>query len=187
LYPEMDANLFIQTTVWNFFIDKGFSAEQTAGIMGNAWAESKWNPLARSSGRSYWGLFQINKNEAVKLENAYRENGLDINKYGYNSKTYQAPGEQYNIPRNDLAKILEIQLEFIYNDCKPTGSNWIPRLSTAKSVGEATEVFLVLFEGAVSNTKNSETQLKYYSVGKYYQGAQSRRTQAQTYFEMFTR
>jgi len=188
LNPDMDTDLFIQTTVWNFFIDKGFTAEQVAGIMGNARQESTWNPLARGSGRSYWGLFQLNQTLAMQLDEKYREAGLDMSVYGYNAKTYQATGAHKNIPRSDLAKILEVQLEFVYN-CKPTGSNWVSRLGTATSVGEATEVFLVLFEGAINSSANprSGDKLLHYNVGKYYQEADSRRTYAMTYYNMFTR
>ena len=45
--------------VWNYFTDKGFSGQATAGIMGNIYQESKFNPSLLQNGRGpAAGLFQ---------------------------------------------------------------------------------------------------------------------------------
>ena|GEM_PF-1330365 len=183
---EISVNLYIQSIVWNFFINKGFSAIQTAGIMGNIRQESSWNPLARGVGRSYWGLFQLNRSLAVDLHEKYKEAGLNMAVYGYDAATHQSIGGHENISFEDLSKILDIQLKFIYN-CKPTGRDWVSELSNAVAIGEAAEVFLVRFLGAVNNSANPRTgdKLLYYLPGSYYQEADKRREYASRYYETF--
>jgi hypothetical protein len=184
--PEMDTNLLIQTIVWDSLISRGFSKAQVAGIMGNAMQESGWNPLRRGSNNQYWGLFQLNATMSRELQSLYRDAGLDMDTYGYDAKIYQGAGAQYNIPKNDLMKILEIQLEYIYNS-KPTGSEWISRLRSASSVEEAAEVFLVQFEGATTSIRTSANEILYYYAykGSYYQEARLRREYARTYYGIF--
>jgi len=190
------ADLFIQTTVWNYLINKGFTKQQVAGIMGNAMQESGWNPLRRGGSSQYWGLFQIGstgqymgvaKHLAEELHKKYAEAGLDVNAYGYNVSTYQGIGAQSNIPSNDLRKILAVQLDFVY-DCRPTSLDWITPLKSATSVEEAAEVFLVRFEGAVSTNKIPDNMISYFTpfIGAYYQETKKRRDYALYYYGQFS-
>lgn len=48
----------VQSQVWQFFAGKGLKPHQIAGIMGNASAESAFNPLAVGDGGTSFGLFQ---------------------------------------------------------------------------------------------------------------------------------
>jgi len=183
-----NTNSFIQRAVWNYFTGKGFSAEQVAGIMGNARQESSWNPLRRSSGSQFWGLFQLNSTLSQNLHNAYRDAGLDMTKYGYSVSTYWGVGAQNNIPINDLAKILSVQLDFVYG-CRPTGSDWITRLLAATSAEEAAEIFLIFFEGAINNSNNPRAgdKILFYQPNtvRHYQEADKRRTAAKEYYNQF--
>ena len=173
---------FVQKTVKDFFIGKGFSAAQAAGVMGNAEQESSWNPLARSNGSQYWGLFQINKTLATQLDSKYKEAGLDITKYGYSVSTYQGPGAHTKISVEDMAIILDIQLNYIYGET-PSGVNWITPLSNAETSAEAAEVFLVRFEGAKSTNRIESNRIKFYKgyIDTYYQEAAKRRENAAKY------
>ena len=131
---------------------------QVAGIMGNAMQESGWNPLRRSSGTQYWGLFQLGQSKSLALEKKYKAAGLNMKKYGYNVSTYQGAGAQKNIPKKDLATILDCQLKYVYN-CKPSSPDWITPLKTAKSANEAAEIFVIKFEGAVVTKKPPNRRL----------------------------
>ena len=70
--------------VWNYFTSKGYSPEATAGIMGNIYQESKFNPgLIQGNGKGpAAGLFQwenYNKKTArwKDLDNRAKSNGKD--------------------------------------------------------------------------------------------------------------
>ena len=178
------STLRLQTYVWDFFTERGFSDIQAAGIMGNIMQESSWNPLCLGVGSSFWGLFQLNEELALELESLYRDVGLDMALYGYNVSKYQAIGAEKYIPFGDLMPILETQLWFVYNKCKPTGSDWESVLRTANTTNEAAEMFLVLFEGA-RGSKVSENLLLYYRAGGYFQDAEKRRNHVAYYYDMF--
>ena len=182
----VDVNTFIQETVWNYFIGKGFSKKQVAGIMGNVMQESGWNPLSRSSGSSYWGLVQLNSTLSSQLNTAYSNAGLNMSDYGYTVSKYQGAGAQNNIPINDLTIILSVQLNFIYG-CTPTGGNWKTPLGASASIEESAEIFLTVFEGAVSTNPVAANKIIYYTpyLNKYYQGAEQRRNSAVVYYNKF--
>lgn len=109
-----------------------------------------------------------------------------MKKYGYNVSTYQTANGKKKIPKKDLPKILKCQLDFIY-DCKPTEQKWIKPLKKAKSVEEATEIFLVKFEGATSDKTTEENRINYYSykIGKYYQETAKRRKYAKEIYKKY--
>jgi hypothetical protein len=179
---DLPVDLYIQTTVAAFFLNKGFSKEQVAGIMGNVMQESGWNPLLRDSGSPYWGLFQVGQSLSKDLEKSYSSAGLDMAQYGYNVSKYQGIGAQAKISRNDLTTMLDIQLNFIYT-CKPTESEWITPLKKATSASEAAEVFLVMFEGAKSEREIQANKLLYFRAGSFYQEAEKRRGYAEGYLK----
>lgn len=65
--------------VWNFFKKQGFSAEATAGIMGNFQRESGMNPAITEIGNGIgFGLAQWSFERRTKLENWSKENNLDV-------------------------------------------------------------------------------------------------------------
>ncbi len=51
--------------VWKFFIDKGLSEYAVAGIMGNVFQESNFDPSSKNGG--YYGLFQLGGGREKKL------------------------------------------------------------------------------------------------------------------------
>lgn len=61
----------IEEQVWNFFVGKGLTAEQTAGVMGNISHESGFNPAAIEGGTGIGlGLFQWSFGRRTSLEQA---------------------------------------------------------------------------------------------------------------------
>ena len=190
---DLNAKDYIQITVWHFFnVQHRFSKEQTAGIMGNIFQESSWNPLRRRSSSQYWGLFQLSSNLANELHNLYRNSGLDMARYGYNVSTFHGIGAEANIPRGDLTTILSIQLSFARNE-RPTARDWETPLRNASSYMEAAEVFLVDFLGAITphGDTNEDNRIIYYDMsnhrlnGRRFQEARQRREHAETYFNQF--
>ena len=176
----------IKKIVWDYFRNKKFTKKQVAGIMGNVKQESDFHPLLRDNESQYWGLFQISRKLSVQLEKKYEKADLNMKKYGYNVSTYQTANGKKKIPKKDLPKILKCQLDFIY-DCKPTEQKWIKPLKKAKSVEEATEIFLVKFEGATSDKTTEENRINYYSykIGKYYQETAKRRKYAKEIYKKY--
>lgn len=179
-------HMSIQKTVWDYFRNKKFTKKQVAGIMGNVKQESDFHPLLRDNGSQYWGLFQIGNGLPNQLEKKYQRAGLNMNKYGYSVRTYQTANGKKKIPKKDLPKILKCQLDYIYK-CKPTEQKWIKPLKKAKSVNEATEIFLVKFEGASSTKTTKENRINYYSykIGKYFQETAKRRKYANDLYKKY--
>lgn len=60
-YPD------VAVYVWNFFIDKGLSECAVAGIMGNVFQESNFDPAALNENGGYYGLFQLGGGREEKL------------------------------------------------------------------------------------------------------------------------
>lgn len=57
-YGSLPGSSDVQAQVWSFFAAKGLAPHQIAAIMGNASAESAFNPLAVGDGGTSFGLFQ---------------------------------------------------------------------------------------------------------------------------------
>lgn len=82
--------------IWNFFIGKGLSAEQTAGIMGNLEWESRLNP----------GIEEL-------VPNIYGTRGYGIAQWtGGRRDALEAAAAAQGVPVNDLA----LQLQLLYTE-----------------------------------------------------------------------
>ena len=57
-YGSLPGSSDVQTQIWQFFAAKGLAPHQIAGILGNASAESGFNPAAVGDGGTSFGLFQ---------------------------------------------------------------------------------------------------------------------------------
>lgn len=67
-----------QEKIYRYFVSQGLTPEQSAGITGNAYAESTYNPLAES--KNYRGVFQWSKNSRwPELERIEKGLGRDPN------------------------------------------------------------------------------------------------------------
>ena len=112
--------------VWNFFKKQGFSAEATAGIMGNFQRESGMNPAITEIGNGIgFGLAQWSFERRTKLENWSKENNLDV-------------------------ASLTAQLNFTIEEMKNIqfGSKSFEDFKNIRDVSEATELFERYFERA---------------------------------------
>lgn len=68
--------------IWDFFIGKGFSPEQTAGIMGNFQHESGLNPDQHQIGGPAYGLAQWEGGRRTNLEQFASDQGKDVSNLG---------------------------------------------------------------------------------------------------------
>ena len=165
---------------WNFFIDQGFNDAQTAGILGNAQAESGFSPTRSSTG-SYWGIFQWGGGRKVVLEDKLRAAGLGQ----YLDSSYWPAGADKRIPAADHDAILQVSLEHTMSELD---YDWQNELKKSHTPEEAAEIFLVLFERAVAGPDNPGTEILYYApfAGLEYQGAIQRREAASTFFKQYS-
>ena len=90
--------------VWNYFTDKGFSGQATAGIMGNIYQESKFNPSLLQNGRGpAAGLFQW---ENINAYNA--GNKREASRFGVMADRAKKKGKKWTDLKN--------QLDFAYGE-----------------------------------------------------------------------
>ena len=166
----------IEEKVWNYYIDKGFSDAQVAGILGNAKAETGVEPT-RASNSSYWGLFQWRLDYAPKLVSQINEAGLG--KY-FGSEWWPA-GKSKDIPANDLDQLLSIELDYTMEHAD---FDWITEVKKQTSVEAAAEAFLTIFERAVGGN----SPILYYEPykGLLYQHTDRRRTYAKEYYDQYS-
>lgn len=68
-----------QAKIWNYLVGElNFSAKQAAGIMGNIWQESKYDPKALNPDSGAYGIIQWYAGRKTALENFAREKGKDV-------------------------------------------------------------------------------------------------------------
>ncbi len=73
---EIDGS--VETTMWNYLIEKGYSKQCTASIMGNAYRESAMLPTAGNTKGTSYGLFQWMHERKTALENYARQKGVSV-------------------------------------------------------------------------------------------------------------
>lgn len=166
----------IEEKIWNYYIDKGFSDVQVAGILGNAKAETGVEPT-RASNSSYWGLFQWYLGYAPKLVEQINNAGLG--KY-FDSEWWPA-GKSKDIPAADLDQLLQIELDYTMEHAD---FDWITEVKKQTTVESAAEAFLAIFERAVGGN----SPILYYEPykGLLYQGTSARRDYAKEFYEQYS-
>lgn len=166
----------IPEKIWNYFIEKGFTDAQAAGILGNGMAETGLEPT-RASNSTYWGLFQWSYGRKDGLFTKLTEAGLEK----YTSSEYWPSGASEKIPESDLDQILKIELDYTLDD---DYLDWQEELKKQTEPEAAAEVFLTLFERAVGGTD----EILYYApfVGIKYQATKKRREYAREYFDKYS-
>lgn len=147
--------------IWNFFISKGLSGEQAAGILGNLQAEGGFSATRQEDSQSFpgggWGIAQWTGGRRTTLVAAVRNANLDQYydaKYGGPTaveKGYVADG----LPIEASDKILALELDFLYQESTtrivrngwglPGKSEW-ESVKAAKTVLEASDIWLYSFE-----------------------------------------
>lgn len=105
----------VPAQMWNFFSQKGLKPHQIAGILGNAYAESRFDPTALQPDGNGTGLFQHDDRRFKLLDYiGGRQNLGDVNK----------------------------QLEFVWHEFMTTEGRAFQNLMNSKDVRGATEAML---------------------------------------------
>lgn len=161
--------------IWNFFIKHGFNDAQTAGLLGNAKAESGLVPT-RSSNGTYFGIFQWGGGRRNTLFRRIEDAGLSK----YTSSEYWGSDAEQKIPKADYDKLLQVELEFTLEE---KDLNWQEEIKKADTPEMAAEIFLVLFERAVGGS----SEILYYApyAGRLYQATKARRDYAKEFYSQY--
>jgi len=120
--------------VYNFFIKKGLTKEQVAGVLGNLHIESNLNPIAVGDNGTSFGIAQWHKDRWTNLKNFSAKHSLN--------------------PR-----IIETQLEFLWWELNNYESDSLRRLTTTKSSSDAAYVFAKYYERPDPSTYNKRISM----------------------------
>lgn len=131
-----------------FFVSKGLSPEQAAGIAGNLYIESGFNTDALGDGGTSYGIAQWHKERKNGLFNWVRSKGLDV-------------------------KNLGAQLQFLWKELNTTEVNALNKLKQTDSPSEAAASFAKYFERPASKDYSNrsgaaETIYSSYAGYKFY-------------------
>lgn len=116
----------------DFFLNKGLTLEQSSGIAGNLWIESKFNPEAKGDNGNSLGLAQWHKSRKIKL------------------LTY--------LDTTDIDDIFISQLEFMWWELNNSENRAFNKLLEANSVEEATIIFAKYYERPYSQNYNNRVK-----------------------------
>lgn len=105
----------------NFFVNKGLTKEQAAGIAGNLFMESSFNTDVLGDNNSSFGIAQWHGPRWSQLKEFAKTKGSH-------------------------EKDLNIQLEFIWEELQTTEKNAFNKLLTAKTARESANIFSHLYE-----------------------------------------
>ena len=146
--------------MWNYFIQKGLNDQQAAGVLGNIQEESGFSPTRQQDGSPWpsggWGIVQWTGGRRTAI----------VSKIEESLKKYYAP--QYGkaasasdgyvpkgVPVADNDKLLAFELDYLYQESTtrkvrsgygPAGATEWEALKTAKTIREASDVWLYSFE-----------------------------------------
>jgi len=107
--------------VVNYFVSKGLSKEQAAGIAGNLQAESNFNPSVYGDNKTSYGLAQWHNNRFNNLIQFAKNNGAD-----------------YSDPK--------IQLDFIWEELQTYENKALKELLKTSTAKDAAKSFATHFE-----------------------------------------
>lgn len=116
----------------NYFVNKGLSKEQAAGIAGNLHAESGFNTEIWGDNGTSFGLAQWRADRLVNLKNFART-------------------------KNKSASDFDTQLDFLWEELQTTENKAFNKLLTTRTPGQAARVFAEDFERMKEYSTNRET------------------------------
>lgn len=127
--------------IWNFLIGKGLKPEQAAGVMGNLYQESKFNPSAQQDG----------------IADPFPKANV-----GFGLAQWTSPGRQNNLSafgkeQNKPLVDLGLQLDFLWRELSTSYKNALNSLQQASTARDATFVFHRDFEKSADTMSDIET------------------------------
>ena len=166
--PAASATGNNEKAIWNFLIGKGLNAYAAAGIMGNIYAESAFNP--RNLQNSYEKKIGLTDEEYTAAVDAgtYTNFAKDCAGYGLAQWTYHTRKQGLLSKAKAAGKSvgdLNIQLSFLWEELQGY-KKVIQQLKAAGSVAEAASAFMIGFERPAD--QSATAQKKRASYGQKY-------------------
>lgn len=166
--PAASATGNNEKAIWNFLIGKGMNAYAAAGIMGNLYAESAFNP--RNLQNSYEKKFGLTDEEYTAAVDAgtYTNFAKDCAGYGLAQWTYHTRKQGLLSKAKAAGKSvgdLNIQLSFLWEELQGY-KKVMQQLKVAGSVAEAASAFMIGFERPAD--QSATAQKKRASYGQKY-------------------
>lgn len=166
--PAASATGNNEKAIWNFLIGKGLNAYAAAGIMGNLYAESAFNP--RNLQNSYEKKIGLTDEEYTAAVDAgtYTNFAKDCAGYGLAQWTYHTRKQGLLSKAKAAGKSvgdLNIQLSFLWEELQGY-KKVMQQLKAAGSVAEAASAFMIGFERPAD--QSATAQKKRASYGQKY-------------------
>ena len=166
--PAASATGNNEKAIWDFLIGKGMNAYAAAGIMGNLYAESAFNP--RNLQNSYEKKIGLTDEEYTAAVDAgtYTNFAKDCAGYGLAQWTYHTRKQGLLSKAKAAGKSvgdLNIQLSFLWEELQGY-KKVMQQLKAAGSVAEAASAFMIGFERPADQSATS--QKKRASYGQKY-------------------
>lgn len=166
--PAASATGNNEKAIWNFLIGKGLNAYAAAGIMGNIYAESAFNP--RNLQNSYEKKIGLTDEEYTAAVDAgtYTNFAKDCAGYGLTQWTYHTRKQGLLSKAKAAGKSvgdLNIQLSFLWEELQGY-KKVMQQLKAAGSVAEAASAFMIGFERPAD--QSATAQKKRASYGQKY-------------------
>lgn len=166
--PAASATGNNEKAIWNFLIGKGMNAYAAAGIMGNIYAESAFNP--RNLQNSYEKKIGLTDEEYTAAVDAgtYTNFAKDCAGYGLAQWTYHTRKQGLLSKAKAAGKSvgdLNIQLSFLWEELQGY-KKVMQQLKAAGSVAEAASAFMIGFERPAD--QSATAQKKRASYGQKY-------------------
>ena len=159
--------------IWNFLKGKGLNNYAVAGIMGNIYAESGLEP--KNLQNTYEKKFGMNDNEyTAAVDNGTYTNFIkDSAGYGLCQWTYWSRKEallNYVKSVNKSIGDINAQCEYMWKEMQ-SYKNMMNVLSSATSVQQASDIFLLEFEKPADQSDTVKTKRAQYGMNYYNKNA----------------
>ncbi|MCL6424350.1 phage tail tip lysozyme [Brachybacterium sp. JHP9] len=154
----------VDEKVWNYMIGAGYTPEQTAGVMGNVWQESKFNPFLTEGLSSTpntsrgWGLVQWTADRHLKIRDAV------IADPSLGQRFYiAAPGYETmpaSMTQDDIDALVLFQMRYIIMELQTNEKAAGADLKTQTTVEGATRSFMNKYERPHKDYANEAGRLE---------------------------
>ena len=145
----------VQQKIWNYFTDKGFTAQSVAGIMGNVDKESRFNPKAVQKNKIYSDTVYTNLVDSGIYQNFPDDKlGYGIVQWTYN--TFKRDLLNRCKSMNKSIGDLDCQLEQLYSHLQ--SENLLNQMKNFTSIEEATTFFMLKFEKPEDQSEEAQKE-----------------------------
>ena len=165
----------VQEIIWNYFLNKNFTPESIAGIMGNIDKESNFLPNRVQKN----DLYTDSQYTAMVDSGNYQNFPYDELGYGIVQWTYNVfKKDLLNRCKNAHKSIsdLNCQLEQLYSHLQ--SENILNKIKNLTSIAEATKIFMLKFEKPEDQSEEAqedriERAKKWFNIFQHKQGGES--------------